>query len=140
MNASLALIAQFLLPMPIGYAIARYLRGVTRTLLVDLCGTAERADFWTRITMVLLVLGPLTLTLMFAGGTTECTSGDALCVVSALRSTIVHSLLGAILPLLVIAMRIARQVPCDPNAQVAAAAAAQAPVAATAAAAPGAAA
>lgn len=35
MNTVIALAAQFLLPMPIGYAIALYLRAVTRRLLVD---------------------------------------------------------------------------------------------------------
>ncbi|MBN3728678.1 hypothetical protein [Burkholderia sp. Ac-20379] len=115
MNTSLALAAQFLLPVPIGYAIARYLRAVTRDLLIDLCGTVGRADFWTRITMVMLVLGPLVLTLALATSPAACSADDTLCVIGALRMTVVWSLLGAIVPLIAIASRIARQVPVDAN-------------------------
>ncbi|MEK6425753.1 MAG: hypothetical protein V4801_39775 [Burkholderia gladioli] len=130
MNTSLALAAQFLLPVPIGYAIARYLRAVTRNLLIDLCGTVGRADFWTRITMVMLVLGPLVLTLALATSPASCSADDALCVVGALRMTVVWSLLGAIVPLIAIASRIARQVPVDANPHATPAAAQAAPQAA----------
>lgn len=120
MNTSLALAAQFLLPVPIGYAIAHYLRAVTRDLLIDLCGTVGRADFWTRITMVMLVLGPLVLTLALARSPAACSADDALCVIGALRMTVVWSLLGAIVPLIAIASRIARQIPVDANPAAAA--------------------
>ncbi|WP_414446688.1 hypothetical protein AB4851_07755 [Burkholderia sp. 22PA0099] len=115
MNTSLALAIQFLLPVPIGYAIARYLRAVTRNLLIDLCGTEGRADFWTRITLVMLVLGPLVLVLAFARSPAACSADNALCVIGALRATVVWSLLGAIVPLIAIASRIARQIPVDAN-------------------------
>ncbi|WP_186047977.1 hypothetical protein [Burkholderia gladioli] len=118
MNTVIALAAQFLLPMPIGYAIALYLRAVTRRLLVDMCGTEQRADFWTRIVMVMLVLGPLTLSLAFGRNPAQCSASELVCLVGALRTTLATSLFGAMLPLMAIALRISRQIPrdADPSA------------------------
>lgn len=113
MNPIVPLVLQFVLPLLIGYAIAAYLRSVTRRLLLDLCGTLERADFWTRVNTVLLVLGPLLLTLAIASNPMRCTPGDAACFEDALRQTLVFSLAGAITPLVGIAWRISRQIPRD---------------------------
>ncbi len=40
-------------------AVAIYLRSHLRTILTDLCGTPERANFWTVFSNVILVLVPL---------------------------------------------------------------------------------
>lgn len=40
-----------------------YLRGPLKAILIDLCGTAERAAFWTAFSNVTLVLVPVTFAL-----------------------------------------------------------------------------
>ena len=52
--------------------VVLYLRPRLRRILVDLCGTAERADFWAAFSNVILVLVPLICALFRspeAGGT-----------------------------------------------------------------------
>ena len=44
-------------------AVVVYLRPHLRRILADLCGTQERADFWTAFANVTLVLTPLLCTL-----------------------------------------------------------------------------
>ena len=46
-------------------SVVIYLRGHLRRLLVELCGTAERADFWMAFSNILLVLVPLAITLLY---------------------------------------------------------------------------
>jgi hypothetical protein len=36
-----------------------YLRGHLKTILIDLCGTRERASFWTAFSVLTLILVPL---------------------------------------------------------------------------------
>lgn len=113
MNALPVLAAQMLVPTLTGYLIARYLRTVTRELLVELCGTAERSDFWTRVVTVLFVLAPLGTTLAFAHDPMRCTAADPLCYEGALRDTVVFTLFGALTPLLAVAWRVAREILVD---------------------------
>ncbi|MBN3788433.1 hypothetical protein [Burkholderia sp. Ac-20353] len=111
MNAPALLVFQFTAPIAIGFAIACYLRVVTRRLLMDLCGTADRAEFWVRVTTVLLVAGPLVLALIAARNPLDCQADDAICLEVAVRQTLVFSLLGALAAVGVVASRIARYLP-----------------------------
>lgn len=45
--------------------VVLYLRRHVKTILIDLCGTLERADFWTAFSNVGLVLVPFILALQF---------------------------------------------------------------------------
>ena len=45
--------------------VVKYLRSSLKKILVDLCGTIERAEFWLAFTNVALVLVPLTVALRF---------------------------------------------------------------------------
>ncbi|HXZ10873.1 MAG TPA: hypothetical protein VEG64_00645 [Candidatus Sulfotelmatobacter sp.] len=45
--------------------VVKYLRSPLKKILVDLCGTSERAGFWLAFTNVALVLVPLAVALRF---------------------------------------------------------------------------
>jgi uncharacterized membrane protein YhaH (DUF805 family) len=45
--------------------VVKYLRSPLKKILVDLCGTTERAEFWLAFTNVTLVLVPLAVALRF---------------------------------------------------------------------------
>jgi len=43
--------------------VVKYLRAPLKKILVDLCGTSERAEFWLAFTNVTLILVPLSVSL-----------------------------------------------------------------------------
>ena len=49
----------------LSFAVVLYLKKHVRTILIDLCGTPERADFWTAFSNVGLGLVPFILALQF---------------------------------------------------------------------------
>ena len=44
------------------------LKGTLHTVLIDLCRGIQRAEFWTRFTQLMLIIGPLLGTLFFTTG------------------------------------------------------------------------
>lgn len=63
MATALLLMLQIVLPALVGVGVSAYLRPVLKPLLVDLCGSEARADFWGRALAVGLILFPCWLTL-----------------------------------------------------------------------------
>jgi hypothetical protein len=59
----------------ISFAAVVYLRPHLRRILVDLCGTEERAGFWTAFSNVTLVLMPLIFAMQYRPETGPTTSG-----------------------------------------------------------------
>lgn len=57
---------QMALCISISLLVMASLHRPLRGLLFDLCGTATRADFWTRYTQLMLLLGPLLSVTLFA--------------------------------------------------------------------------
>lgn len=53
------------IPVALGLSVSLYLQEVTRRLLNSLCGTVDRADFWVRVTTILITGFPLVLALAF---------------------------------------------------------------------------
>ena len=51
------------------FAVVRYLSGPLRTQLRELCGNAERAEFWTVFANVAVILTPATFAMMVDPGT-----------------------------------------------------------------------
>lgn len=99
----LPLLFQIAIPLLFGILAASYLREVTRDLLLDLCGTAERADFWVRTTAILLAGTPLALVLVFGD------YGNPLPEV--IRQAMTLSLIGTLLAVAFLARLIWKQVP-----------------------------
>ncbi len=111
MNTTLVTVLQLAGPVLLGLSVAAYLRPVLRRLLVDLCGTAERADFWLRVTVVLLALAPLAAVLLFGGNPASCGGTDAYCTSTLLRRSLGLTLLGVLGGLGTVVRAVWRQVP-----------------------------
>ncbi|MHC6083014.1 hypothetical protein ACYT85_07210 [Ralstonia solanacearum] len=74
---TLSLAVEVAIPIAAGLAVSLYLRGVTHRLLVDLCGTQARSDFWVRVTAILITGIPLLLVLAFGrSGHPDAVIGD----------------------------------------------------------------
>lgn len=106
MTTLAALLLQISLPLLVGLAASGYLSRATRRLLLDLCGTEDRADFWVRATAILLTGTPLALVLLFgqAGGPVPALPEIA-------RQALTLSLLGLLLGVAVLARLIWKRVP-----------------------------
>lgn len=98
--------ATILLPALFGALTAGYLRRPLARLLVGECGTEQRADFWTRLAVTGLVLGPTALALMRSDHWTAI--ADPVDIVRTLLSI---SLNGVLVVLAVLALAIWRQIP-----------------------------
>jgi hypothetical protein len=84
-----------------------YLRRHLQEILTDLCGTAERAGFWTAFSSICLVTVPLIFSLYPRpeGGSWSVSIFD---IGTQLR----WSLIGLVLTLLVLGRTISKSVPC----------------------------
>lgn len=65
MNTIISFIIQVLLTITLTSLIVRYIRPYLRKVLTDLCGTEERAQFWTVFSDVLLIGLPSILALNY---------------------------------------------------------------------------
>jgi hypothetical protein len=65
MNTILSFLIQMLLTFLLAFSIVGYLRPYLRKTLLDLCGTEERAQFWTAFSNVLLMGLPLIFALNY---------------------------------------------------------------------------
>jgi hypothetical protein len=105
---------QLAIPATLGLAAAAYLRDVTQRLLVDLCGTEERARFWVRCAVVAMLAVPLMAVLLLAGTPHECgaAGGDtAICVTRVLRQSLAWTAGGVLAAVGVIARAVGRSIP-----------------------------
>lgn len=96
---------QIAIPLAFGILAASYLREVTRALLLDLCGTPERADFWVRTTAILLAGTPLALVLVFGHNANP--------LPEVIHQAMTLSLIGTLLAVAFLARLIWKQVPAD---------------------------
>lgn len=115
MGIAFMLAFQFIAPISIGILITSYLRTVMRRLLIDLCGTPERADFWVRVSAVMTTTAPLVMVLIGSASPLTCVAGDAICAVGVLRDTSVLMLFGMLVAVGGIAGVIAMQIPARPK-------------------------
>ncbi len=97
---------EILVPLLAGLAISFYLRGALRNLLLDLCGTAPRAEFWVRISTVLVTAFPILLALWWGySGTAGATPAVVL------RSALISTATGIVAAVAVMGWKIARSMP-----------------------------
>jgi hypothetical protein len=103
---AILLIAALALPPAAGMLAAYYLRPALTRLLADLCGTEVRAELWSRITFLFLVVAPTALALMRAEHWNA--MDDAL---DALRVMLSVAANGVLAVLLVLAWVLWRSIP-----------------------------
>jgi hypothetical protein len=65
MNTIFSFVIEVVLTLTISLALVRYLRPFLKRILVDLCGTEDRAQFWTAFSNILLIGMPLILSLIY---------------------------------------------------------------------------
>ena len=65
MNTILYFLLQVILTLVISALIVGYLRPFLRKILIDLCGTEDRAQFWTAFSNILLIGMPIILALNY---------------------------------------------------------------------------
>ena len=63
MNAVISFLAGLIITMSVVFAALLYLRKPLQLILTDLCGTSDRARFWTAFSNVTLFLVPLVFAL-----------------------------------------------------------------------------
>jgi len=103
---------QLTIPIAISLAAATYLRGVTQQLLVDLCGTEDRARFWVRCSVIAMIAVPLLLVLLVADTPRKCAMTEtAECAVHVLRQTFTWTAGGILIAVGVIARAVNRYIP-----------------------------
>jgi hypothetical protein len=117
MTFALTFAFQFITPILAGLLVSRYLHHVLRQLLIDLCGTAERAAFWVRVTAVLLVAMPLLLVMLTSGTPSACSGSEAACAIDVLRRTCVFTLVGVLSAVLAVASIARRYIPGEASAK-----------------------
>jgi ABC-type cobalt transport system substrate-binding protein len=73
MNTIVSFLMEAALTLVISVLIVRYLRPFLRKVLTDLCGTEDRAQFWTAFSNILLIGLPMILALHYQpeAGNTE---------------------------------------------------------------------
>jgi len=99
------LLVQMALPPLLGYLVHLHLKEATRSILLDLCGTEARADYWVRTLGLLMVLTPLCAVLLFGGSLSAAPLQDALRRVASL------SVLGVLAAVAVTTRAVWRRVP-----------------------------
>jgi len=65
MNTILAFLLEVIITFAICVLTFRYLRPFLNRILIDLCGTDERARFWTAFSSIILIGLPLLFSLMY---------------------------------------------------------------------------
>lgn len=66
MNTIVSFVIQVALTLTIAVLLARYLRPFLRNILIDLCGTEDRARFWAAFSNILLIGMPVIFALNFS--------------------------------------------------------------------------
>ena len=65
MNTILFFLLEVILTLSISMLVFRYMRPFLTRILIDLCGTEERAQFWTVFSNIILVGLPLLISLTY---------------------------------------------------------------------------
>lgn len=111
MSSTITLLCQIAIPLLAGLAVTFYLRNVTRKLLLDLCGTDDRANFWQRTTNILLLGAPLAMVLFFGDSIDAGTPPEDFSITQILRQTTTLSLIGVLLAVALFSRGIWKQIP-----------------------------
>lgn len=106
MNPTTAFLADVALVVLACVGIVAYLSKHLRTLLIELCGTPERASFWLAFSNVALVLVPLIFAMSYRPE-----SGSETSVVFEMASQLKYGLVGFLITLSLLAILLFRSLP-----------------------------
>jgi hypothetical protein len=109
MSPSLILFSGLSFTVLAALAVARYLSGPLRTQLRELCGSAERAEFWTVFSNVAIVLTPV----IFAMSDLPASGSDTPPLL-ALTSQLKWGLIGLVGTVLMLGWILSRFIPRTP--------------------------
>lgn len=82
------------LSVAISYSVIRLLMPQLRNVLVEACGTGQRADFWGMFSQLMLFIAPLLIVILF----TDAASADPNAVL-AIKNALFRALLGQFIAL-----------------------------------------
>lgn len=97
MLSLIVLLFQMMIPVVIGFMVNHYLHDVVYRLLVELCGTEDRAEFWLRATAVLTIGAPMMLVFLFGHSISDQSCSNLVKFADIIQRTIALSLGGALL-------------------------------------------
>lgn len=104
MSASILFVVGIGITLLASLAIVIYMQGPLRAILTELCGTAERADFWLAFSNVALTLAPL----IFAASCTPDPRGSTVIEIAA---QLKWGFIGLLIALITIGWVISRFIP-----------------------------
>jgi len=98
MNPLLLFMIEVVLCFGISISLIYLLKPVLFEILVDICGTKARAEFWVMFTQLMLIISPLLIVIYFAP------AQDALHIntADAMKDTLFRCLLGDFIALVII--------------------------------------
>ncbi len=106
MSPTAAFVTDSLLVVLACMGIVAYISEHLRSLLIELCGTAERASFWLAFSNVALILVPLIFALEY---TPELGSGKS--IVFEMAAQLKYGLVGFVVTLSFLALMLSRFIP-----------------------------
>ena len=109
MYPSLVLALGLCITLLTAFAVVRYLSGALRTQLRELCGSAERAEFWTVFSNVTVVLTPAIFAML-----DEPASGSDTPPLLAVTSQLKWGLIGLVGSVLMLGWILSRFIPRTP--------------------------
>ena len=104
-------IIEILLCFAISCSLIVLLRTLLCDVLVDICGTKRRADFWVMFTQLMLVISPLLIVIFFAPIEIDSTTN----VAKSIKDTLFRSLLGDFIALAMLGQVIWKTMPVVDN-------------------------
>ncbi len=113
MNSLTLFMTEVLLCFAISISLIYLLKPMLRDVLVDICGTRTRADFWVMFTQIMLIISPLLIVIYFAP------TQDAVHIntAEAMKDTLFRSLLGDFIALAMIGQVIWKAIKISPDQQ-----------------------
>lgn len=98
MNSLTLFMIEVVLCFGISLSLIYLLRSLLREVLVDICGTQTRAEFWVMFSQLMLVIPPLLIVIYFA----PIQGPVHIHIAEAIKDTLFRSLLGDFIALIVI--------------------------------------
>jgi hypothetical protein len=109
MNASWTFACGLGITLVVALAVVRYLSPPLRKQLQELCGNAERAEFWTAFSKVTVVLTPAIFAMLF-----EPAAGAPVPPLLAVTSQLKWGLIGLVVSVLILGRTVGRFIPRTP--------------------------